>query len=104
VDEEMLIAEQTVSIHERGPLTVRILQHKGEDFWRVDVTDPATSRGHISTTVASEESFLMFLIQEAVSGQALAWRHLAQWGQGNLTRPGPGFSTSTPNPGFSTYG
>jgi hypothetical protein len=88
VAEETLIAEQTVSVHERSSLTVRILQHEAEDFWRVDVTDPATARGHMSTTVASPDSFLMFLIQEAVSGQPLAWRHLAQWGQDNLTRPG----------------
>jgi hypothetical protein len=88
VGEETLIAEQTVSIHERTSLTVRILQHEAEDFWRVDVTDPATSRGHMSTTVASPDSFLMFLIREAVSGQPLAWRHLAQWGQDNLTRSG----------------
>jgi len=104
VDEEMLIAEQTVSIHDRGPLTVRILQHEAENFWRVDVTDPATSRGHVSTTVASEESFLMLLIEEAVSGQALAWRQLAQWGQDNLTRPGRGRSTATPSLGITTYG
>jgi hypothetical protein len=88
VAEEMLIAEQTVSIHERSSMTVRILQHEAEDFWRVDVTDPGTVRGHMSTTVASPDSFLMFLIQEAVSGQPLAWQHLAQWGQDNLTRPG----------------
>jgi hypothetical protein len=88
VAEEMLIAEQTVSIHERSALTVRILQDEAEDFWRVDVTDPATSRGHMSTTVASPDSFLMFLIHEAVSGQHLAWRHLAQWGKDNLTRTG----------------
>jgi hypothetical protein len=88
VGDETLIAEQTVSIHERSSLTVRILQHEAEDFWRVDVTDSATSRGHISTTVASPDSFLMILIEEAVSGQPLAWQHLAQWGQDNLTRTG----------------
>jgi hypothetical protein len=94
VGDETLIAEQTISIHERSSLTVRILQHETEDFWRVDVTDSATSRGHISATVASPDSFLMVLIEEAVSGQPLAWRHLAQWGQHNLTRPGPARPTA----------
>jgi hypothetical protein len=94
VADETLIAEQTVSIHERSALTVRILQDQAEDFWRVDVTDSATSRGHISATVASPDSFLMVLIEEAVNGQPLAWRHLAQWGQDNLTRPGRGLPTS----------
>ena len=92
--DETLIAEQTVSIRDRSALIVRILQHETEDFWRVDVTDSATSRGHISATVASPDSFLMVLIEEAVSGQPLAWRHLAQWGQDNLTRPGRGRPTS----------
>ena len=94
VGDETLIAEQTVSIPERREMKVRILQDEAEDFWRVDVTDSATSRGHISTTVASPDSFLMVLIQEAVSGQSLAWQHLAQWGQDNLTRPGRTPSTS----------
>jgi hypothetical protein len=94
VSDETLVAEQTVSIHERSSLTVRILQHEAEDFWRVDVTNPATTCGHISATVASPDSFLMILIQEAVSGQPLAWRHLAQWGQDNLTRPGRARATA----------
>lgn len=88
-EEETLVAEQVVSLDQTGALTVRISQHRAEDFWRVDV-----SRGlepeRRSTTVAPGDSFMMNLIQGAVSGEPVAWRHLAHWGQdamGRSSRP-----------------
>ncbi len=91
-DEEHVIAEQTVSIHDQQNLTVRISQHPSEEFWRVDVTNLGLVRGgHVSTTVAPGDGFLMNLIEEAVGGKQVAWRHLAQWGHTSLTRP-PGGS------------
>lgn len=84
-EEETLVAEQVVSLDQAGALTVRILQHQSEDFWRVDV-----SRGLVperrTTTVAPGDSFMMTLIQGAVSGEPVAWRHLAHWGQDALGR------------------
>ncbi len=70
---------------------VSISQHTAEDFWRVHVSDPATARQAMSTTVAPGESFMMNLIQEAVGGDQSAWHHLAEWGHNNLSRSAPGF-------------
>jgi hypothetical protein len=89
-DEENLIAEQIVPIRDQLPLTVRISQHPSEEFWRVDVASCDNGRGYVTATVAPGDSFMMNLIEEAVSGQAAAWRHLAQWGHANLGRPGTG--------------
>jgi hypothetical protein len=85
-DEEQLVAERVVSI-EQAALTVRISQHTAEDFWRVDVSgDPARRGGHMTATVASGDSFMMNLIHGAVSGEPVAWRHLAHWGHDTLGR------------------
>ena len=89
-DEERLVAEQTVPLHEGQQMHVTISQSPAEAFWRVQVSNPHTVHGHLSTTVATGDSFLMHLIDDAVGGNQLAWHHLAQWGQANLTRPGPG--------------
>jgi hypothetical protein len=89
-EDEQLVAEQVVAVREQQALTVRISQHSDGDFWRVDVTNPRTVRGHLSTTVAPGDSFMMNLISEAVGGQQLAWNHLAQWGQSRLNRPRSG--------------
>jgi hypothetical protein len=91
LDGEQLVAERDVALHERQQLSVRIWQHSEEDFWRVQVCNPATARGTLSTTVGAGDSFLMKLIEEAVDGNPSAWHHLAQWGHTNLTRPAPGF-------------
>jgi len=93
VDEERLVAEKSVSLREHQTLSVRISQHAAEEFWRVQVSNPATARGTMSTTVAPGDNFLMHLIEDAVSGQQTAWHHLAQWGHTNLTRPATGFRT-----------
>lgn len=93
MSEEQVVAEQIVHMGRTGPLTVRISQHPLEEFWRVDVTrDPD---GHTTTTVASGDSFMMNLIQGAVSGEPLAWDHLAHWGHdamGRSSRPVPRFA------------
>jgi hypothetical protein len=83
VTHERLLAEQVVD-----SLTVRISEDTAEEFFRVDFTrgDPASD--HLTTTVAPGDSFMMTLIEGAVSGEALAWRHLAHWGRDNLARPG----------------
>lgn len=81
-DDEELVAEQVVPLEQAGALTVRISQHAAEQFWRVDVSrDPADSEGHMTATVAPGDSFMMNLIEGAVSGEPVAWRHLAHWGQ-----------------------
>lgn len=86
-DEEVLVAEQVVSGGCAGPLTVRISQHRAkelwaDEFWRVDVSrDPSVGSGHRTTTVATGDNFMMNLIEEAVSGEPLAWSHLAAWGR-----------------------
>lgn len=86
-DEEQLVAERVVSIEQAGALTVRISQHAAEDFWRVDVCrDAGIREGHMTTTVAPGDSFMMNLIEGAVSGEPVAWRHLAHWGQDALGR------------------
>jgi len=72
-DEEHLIAERVVVLDPAGARKVRISQHPAEDFWRVDV------EGASSTTVAAGDSFMMNLIESAVSGEQVAWRHLAHW-------------------------
>lgn len=88
-NEERLVAEQVVPVESAGPVTVRISQDTEEEFWRVDVSrHPA---GTMSTTVAPGDSFMMTLIEGAVSGEPVAWRHLAHWGQDALGR--------TPNSG-----
>lgn len=90
-NDEQLVAEQVVPLEQAGALTVRISQHTAEEFWRVDVSrDPAVSDGHMTATVAPGDSFLMNLIEGAVSGEPVAWRHLARWGQdalGSAARP-----------------
>jgi hypothetical protein len=81
-DGEKLVAEQLVLLEPEGALKVRISQHRAEDFWRVDV------EGRRSATVGGGDSFMMNLIQGAVSGEPVAWRHLAHW----AARPcGPSF-------------
>jgi hypothetical protein len=91
MDGEQVVAEQDVSIHQQQTLSVRISQHTAEEFWRVHVSNPATARGSMSTTVPTGDSFLMKLIEEAVTGKQSAWQHLAEWGHSNLTRPATGF-------------
>jgi hypothetical protein len=86
LSDENLVAEQVVKMNEARALTIRISQHHQEEFWRVDVS--AGGGGYTSTTVAPGDSFMMNLIQGAVSGEDLAWRHLAQWGQHNLAPGG----------------
>ena len=84
-EEETLVAEQVVPLEEAGALTVRISQHPVEEFWRVDVSrGPAQERR--TATVAPGDSFMMTLIEGAVSGEPVAWRHLAHWGQDALGR------------------
>ena len=80
-DGENLIAEQVVPVRDRLPLTVRISQHPSEEFWRVEVGNDEAGGGHVTATAAPGDSFLMNLIEDAISGQAAAWRHLAQWGR-----------------------
>jgi len=87
-DGEQLVAEQVVAMDRTGDMTVRISQHRSEEFWRVDVRrDP---HGYTTTTVGAGDSFLMNLIQGAVSGEPLAWRHLAHWGQDTMGRSSRG--------------
>ena len=84
-DEEQLVAEQVVLLDQAGLMTVRISQNEVEEFWRVDVSrDHAGQEDRSTTTVAAGDSFMMNLIEGAVGGDALAWRHLAHWGQDNL--------------------
>lgn len=78
-DEEQLVAERVVSTDQAGATTVRISQHAAGEFWRVDVS--RSRGGHMSTTVAPGDSFMMDLIQGAVSGEPVAWNHLAHWGR-----------------------
>ena len=78
---EQLIAEQVVALEAQRAVTVRISQHLAEDFWRVDVKGGnGSGGGHVTATVAPGDSFLMNLIEGAMSGEQVAWRHLAQWG------------------------
>lgn len=86
--QEQIVAEQVVALADHQDLTVRITQDLEEQFWRVEVTDPGAYRNQISTTVAPGDSFLMNLIEDAVGGQQVAWRHLAQWGRDTINRPG----------------
>jgi hypothetical protein len=93
LDEEQVVAEQNVSLHDRQTLSVRISRHAAEEFWRVQVSNPGLVRGSLSTTVGDRSSFLTTLIEEAIGGHEAAWHQLAQWGQANLTRPATGFRT-----------
>ena len=84
-EEETLVAEQVVSLEQAGALTVRISQHRAEDFWRVDVSRGAAPERR-TATVPPGDSFMMNLIEGAVSGEPVAWRHLAQWGRDAMGR------------------
>ena len=84
-DEETLVAEQVVALGQAGALTVRISQHRLEDFWRVDVSREEAAERR-TTTVAPGDSFMMNLIEGAVGGEPVAWRHLAHWGQDAMGR------------------
>lgn len=84
-EDEQLVAEQTVPIERAQALTVRISQDLVEDFYRVAVTSPASPDRHLTTTVSPGDNFMMNLIQGAVSGEPVAWRHLASWGRDNLS-------------------
>jgi hypothetical protein len=80
-NEEDLVAEQVVATGSCGPLTVRISQHRSEEFWRVDVSrERAAGSGHRTATVSPGDNFMMNLIEGAVSGEPVAWQHLAHWG------------------------
>ncbi|MDA8045844.1 MAG: hypothetical protein M0Z30_11505 [Actinomycetota bacterium] len=83
-NDEQVVAEQVVQMGQSGPMTVRISQHQVEEFWRVDVS--RDSVGHTSVTVGAGDGFLMNLIQGAVSGESIAWRHLAHWGRDAIGR------------------
>ncbi len=81
VSDEELIAEQVVAVETQRAVKVRISQHTVEDFWRVDVTcGSGCGSGRVSATVSPGDSFLMNLIEGAMSGEIVAWRHLAEWG------------------------
>lgn len=90
-EDEQLVAEQVVPLEKAGALRVRISQHAAQEFWRVDVSrEPAVGDGRMTATVAPGDNFMMNLIQGAVSGEPVAWRHLAHWGQdalGSSARP-----------------
>jgi hypothetical protein len=79
-DGEQLVAEQVVSLDEASAMTVRISQHPAEEFWRVDVSSSPGRNGR-TATVSPGDSFMMNLIEGAVSGEEVAWRHLAHWGR-----------------------
>lgn len=86
MSDEQLIAEQVVGLEAQRAVTVRISQHPVEDFWRVDVRGGnGHGDGHVTATVAPGDSFLMNLIEGAMSGEPVAWRHLAQWGMHSLS-------------------
>ena len=89
-DNEQVVAEQTVDLYHNHQMRVTISQHQEERFWRVEVANPRTARGQMTTTVATADNFMMNLIEGAVGGERLAWLHLAQWGQANLTRRATG--------------
>jgi hypothetical protein len=59
----------------------------------VEVGNDEAGRGHVTATAAPGDSFLMNLIEDAISGQPAAWRHLAQWGHANLGGPASGSRT-----------
>ncbi len=85
-DGEQVLAEQFVLLPDRHAVSVRISEDRIEGFWRLDVTEPGGSPGHLTTTLAPGASFMMTLIGDALGGDALAWRHLAEWGRTNLLR------------------
>ena len=81
MSDEELIAEQVVAVETQRVVRVRISQHPVEDFWRVDVTGGnGCGAGRVSATVLPGDSFLMNLIEGAMSGETVAWLHLAEWG------------------------
>ena len=84
-EDEQLVAEQTVSVDRERAVNVRISQDPVEDFYRVAVTSLASPERHLTTTVSPGDSFMMNLITGAVSGEQVAWRHLASWGRDNLS-------------------
>jgi hypothetical protein len=87
LNEELVVAEQVVPTDHAGSMKIRISQHAVEDFWRVDVCREPDGHGSCTTTtVGTGDSFMMNLIQGAVGGEELAWRHLAHWGQDALAR------------------
>lgn len=80
------MAERVVPMEGAGRLTVRISQHPAEEFWQVDFSrGPAPRSAHMTTTVGPGDSFMMNLIEEALSGEPVAWGHLAQWGRDALS-------------------
>ncbi len=83
-EDEQLVAEQTVAMEREQALTVRISQDTVEDFYRVAVTSPASPDRYLTATVSPGDNFMMNLIEAAVSGEQVAWRHLARWGRDNL--------------------
>jgi hypothetical protein len=86
VSDENLVVERVVPISPTRELTVRISQDTTEDFWRVDVSRGFGGQRHVSTTVAPCDSFMMDLVRDAMSGEQLAWRDIARWGQTSLSR------------------
>lgn len=88
---ERLVAQQDVVARGHHVMNVRISENPTEGFWRLDVSNPASRRATMTTTVSEADSFLMHLINDAVTGQPAAWRSLAEWGCDNLSRPAPGF-------------
>ena len=87
-DDEQLVAERTVATDPTHALSVRICRDRAEDFYRVEVTSLASPGLAASTTVSPGDSFMMNLIEQAVSGEQVAWGHLAHWGRGNLSHDG----------------
>ncbi len=87
-DDEQLVAEQVVATDAVRTLSVRISQHRSEDFFRVEVTSLAAPDLAASTTVSPGDSFMMNLIDQAMRGEQVAWRHLAHWGRDNLSHAG----------------
>lgn len=87
-DDEQLVAERVVATDPSHTLSVRIFQHRVEEFYRVEVASVAVPDLTASATVAAGDSFLMNLISEAVTGEQVAWGHLAHWGRDNLSLPG----------------
>jgi hypothetical protein len=90
LDGEIVVAENEVLLRDDYLLNVRISEHPGEQFWRVNVTVPSEQGTAASATVGAGESFLTHLIDGAISGEETAWRHLAAWGHHNLCRSVPG--------------
>lgn len=90
-DGERLVAEQDVVVRGHHVMSVRISENPDEGFWRLDVSNPDSRRASMTTTVSEADSFLMHLINDAITGHPAAWRSLAEWGKDILSRPAPGF-------------